>query len=172
MSSPKRSAAEFPTNIVDSPVQSCDRYRRSSHITENSSQANEPAGVSEVRILNFDDLREGLYVVCMSCDDASTPFWIGQIAGFEERQDLACNANSTKLVRVKWHQAFGCAKDPFDAVYIPAKRSQWMGGHDGTCSFWESIVGPKDIINSFPTLTKDRRLSDETVAKIKDTLYK
>lgn len=171
MSSTKSTVIVFHTNSsFQSHPESARTLRNgASHALETNGAPAEPITVETTEC---DGLEEGYFVACLSCDDPSTPFWVGKIASFQESEKGTTNVNLPKMIRVHWYQASGSARDPFDAAYTPARKPNLVGGHGGSSSFWESVIGHTDIVTKFPNLTSENRLDKETVAKIKNTLYK
>lgn len=180
MSTSRKPVAVFPTETAESFIQ--DHQESFSSLRNAISPApigdavketpRAPADQNSVEVSECDRLEEGYLVACVSCDDPSTSFWVGKIAGFEECKNTTTNYKSQNMVRVQWYQASGSARDPFDAAYVPARKPQLIVGNSSNGSIWESVIGHKDIITSFSNLTNESRLSNDTVAKIKKLLYK
>lgn len=122
-----------------------------------------------VEIGKLDMFSDGAFVAALSYGDRSTPFWVGKIVPFAGKQSIS-NPTNKKLVRVQWYQASGSAKDPFDAAYIPARRSPMIAGESGDVSFWESTIGVSEIITTFVKLSSESRLDLATVARIKEKI--
>lgn len=142
-----------------------------SHPAKNSSiVAQVAASKSPAKARERDELAEGLFVAALSRNDRSTPFWVAKIISLPSQNSRASETRKNVVI-VRWYQASGSARDPFDAAYIPARRSPMMGEKGVDRLFWESAIGVSEIITTFEKLSNENRIDSGTVTNIKEKLY-